>query len=39
MSKHTLLGLLGSLAVLAIAPVVVSAPAFAVDNIEFGGRS
>jgi Flp pilus assembly protein TadD len=34
MNKHTLLGLIGSLAVLTIVPVVASAPAFAVDNIE-----
>ena len=34
MNKHALLGLLGSLAVLTIVPVVASAPAFAVDNIE-----
>src|SRR6202451_844402 len=34
MNKHTLLGLIGSLAVLTIVPVGASAPAFAVDNIE-----
>jgi Flp pilus assembly protein TadD len=34
MIKHTIVGILGSFAVLTIAPIAMSVPAFAVDNIE-----
>jgi tetratricopeptide (TPR) repeat protein len=34
MIKHAIFGILGSFAILAITPVAMSVPAFAVDNIE-----